>query len=81
MSIVVNTPHSHIGRIIVDQLLAAGAAVTVISRDAERAAPLAARGARVVIGSIDDPATLDAAFEGADQLFRLTHPNFVPHQA
>lgn len=81
MSIVVNTPHSHIGRIIVDQLLAAGAAVTVISRDAERAAPLAARGARVVIGSIDDPATLDAAFEGADQLFWLTPPHFVPHQA
>lgn len=78
MSVVVNTPHSHIGHALVQRLLAAGTAVTVISRDAERGAALAAQGARVVVGALDDAATLTDAFTGADQIFWLTPPNYRP---
>lgn len=78
MSIVVNTPNGHIGRALALHLLDAGAPLTVISRDAERVADLAARGARVVVGSIEDEATLDAAFAGAEQLFWLTPPAYRP---
>ncbi|MEZ4469027.1 MAG: NAD(P)H-binding protein [bacterium] len=78
MSIVINTPNGHIGRALALHLLGAGAPLTVISRDAARVADLAARGARVVVGSIEDAATLDAAFAGAEQLFWLTPPTYRP---
>jgi uncharacterized protein YbjT (DUF2867 family) len=78
MSIVINTPNGTIGRKLALALLDAGEAITVISRDAAKAAALAQRGARVVEGSLDDEATLRAAFEGATAIFWLTPPNLVP---
>lgn len=78
MSIVINTPNGNIGRQLALALLDAGEPITVISRDASKAAALAGRGARVVEGSIDDEATLRAAFEGATALFWLSPPNLVP---
>jgi uncharacterized protein YbjT (DUF2867 family) len=74
MSIVINTPNGNIGRALAEQLLNAGEAVTVISRTADKVAPLVARGARLVQGSIDDAATLDQALTGAKALFWLTPP-------
>lgn len=78
MSIVINTPNGNIGRQLALLLLDAGEAITVISRDAAKAAPLAERGARVVEGSIEDEAVLRDAFEGATGLFWLTPPNLAP---
>jgi len=78
MSIVINTPNGTIGRKLALALLDAGQAVTAISRDTGKAAALAEKGARVVAGSIDDEATLRAAFEGAKALFWLNPPNLAP---
>ncbi|MCY1047665.1 NmrA family NAD(P)-binding protein [Corallococcus sp. bb12-1] len=74
MSIVVNTPNGNIGRPLVEKLLAAGRKVTIISRNPEKVADLAKLGAKVVEGSIDEKATLDAAFQGAEALFWLSPP-------
>lgn len=78
MHIVVNTPGSNIGRPLVASLLAAGEKVTVISRNPGSIAELVEKGAHVVEGSIDDAATLDRAFAGADAVFWLTPPQIRP---
>lgn len=78
MSIVINTPNGTIGRQLAHALLDAGEAITVISRDPDRVADLADRGARVVKGSIEDEATLRDAFTGATGLFWLSPPNLAP---
>ena len=78
MSIVINTPNGNIGRKLALALLDAGEAVTVITRSTAKAAALVEQGARVVEGSIDDEATLRAAFTGAKALFWLNPPNLVP---
>lgn len=78
MSIVVNTPNGNIGRPLVEKLLKAGRKVTVISRTPEKVADLAKLGAKVVQGSIDEQATLDAALAGAEALFWLSPPAFRP---
>lgn len=54
MSIVIDTPNGNIGRASAEQLFAVGESITVISRTADRAAPLVAQGARLVQGAIDD---------------------------
>ncbi|MBL9006063.1 MAG: NAD(P)H-binding protein [Myxococcales bacterium] len=74
MSIVINTPNGNIGRALAEQLLNTGETLTVISRTADKVAPLIERGARLVQGSIDDAATLDQALHGARALFWLTPP-------
>lgn len=78
MSIVVNTPTGHIGSRVVDLLLAAGEKVTVLHRDPEKVRHLADRGVRVVQGSIDDPAAVGRALEGAEALFWVTPPPARP---
>jgi short-subunit dehydrogenase len=50
MSIVINTPTSHIGSKLAARLLDAGEKVTVTSRDKKKVEDLAKRGARVVEG-------------------------------
>ena len=78
MSIVVNTPNGNIGRKLALALLDAGESVTVTSRSAAKAAALAERGARVVEGSLEDEATLRAAFAGAKALFWVNPPTLAP---
>ncbi|RKG92215.1 NAD-dependent epimerase/dehydratase family protein [Corallococcus sp. CA053C] len=81
MSIVINTPNGNIGRPLVQKLLASGRKVTIISRNPEKVSDLVKQGAKLVQGSIEDKATLDAALEGAEALFWLspppTRPDFV----
>lgn len=72
MRITVNTPAGHIGRVVVEQLLAANETVVIISRHPAKVADLVARGAQLVEGSIDDPSVLDRALHGQDALFWLT---------
>lgn len=78
MSIVINTPSGNIGRALTNLLLDAGEKVTIISRHADKVAELTARGARLVVGSIDDPETLREALTGQKQLFWVTPPPARP---
>ncbi|MDY7227833.1 NmrA family NAD(P)-binding protein [Hyalangium rubrum] len=78
MSIVINTPNGNIGRSLAEKLLAAGKKLTLISRNPDKVADLAKRGARVVEGSIDDKAVLERALAGAEALFWLTPPAARP---
>ncbi|MCP3098509.1 NmrA family NAD(P)-binding protein [Myxococcus sp. K15C18031901] len=78
MSIVINTPNGNIGRPLVRHLLAGGARVTLISRSADKVADLVKAGAKLVEGSTDDAAVLDAAFAGATAVFWLTPPAARP---
>ncbi|MCA9575514.1 MAG: NAD(P)H-binding protein [Myxococcales bacterium] len=78
MTILINTPNGNIGRPLAEALLAAGESLVLIQRDASKVADLAARGAKVVEGSVDDPVTLARAFEGVDAVFWLTPPTYRP---
>ncbi|MCU0291168.1 MAG: NmrA family NAD(P)-binding protein [Thermoanaerobaculaceae bacterium] len=76
MSIVITTPTGHIGSKLAEKLLDAGAEVTLLARNPEKVATFAARGAKVLQGSLEDEAFVVAATRGASALFWLTPPNF-----
>jgi uncharacterized protein YbjT (DUF2867 family) len=78
MSIVINTPTSHIGRALATLLLDAGEVVTVLSRDKGKVEDLRKRGAFVIEGSFEDATLLAKALEGAEALFWLTPPPARP---
>lgn len=78
MRIVINTPSGNIGRVVVEQLLAARHDLVLITRHPQKVAAAAAKGARVVCGSLDDEAVLHRAFEGAEALFWVTPISFEP---
>jgi NAD(P)H dehydrogenase (quinone) len=59
-------------------LLAARQPVRAIVRDAEKGAAWAARGCEVAVATIDDAASLAAAFQGSEGVFVLIPPNFDP---
>ncbi|WP_281897580.1 NmrA family NAD(P)-binding protein [Micromonospora humidisoli] len=67
---VITGATGQLGSRIVDQLLArvSAATVGVSVRDVDKAAHLAERGVRVRRGDFTDPATLEQAFAGADQV-------------
>ena len=56
------------GTPVVEQLLAAGRAVRVLTREAERAEHWRARGAAVAVADLGDPASLAAASDGVSQV-------------
>lgn len=69
MSIVVTGATGHLGRLVVEHLLADGVPaeqVVATGRRTERLADLAERGVRVAAVDYDSPETLVAALEGAD---------------
>jgi uncharacterized protein YbjT (DUF2867 family) len=68
--IVVTGATGRLGRKIVEKLLdhVPADTVGVSVRDPDKAAALAGRGVRVRAGDFTDPATLEHAFEGADQV-------------
>ena len=72
---VVNTPNGNIGRPLSERLLAAGCTLTLLSRHPEKVQDLAARGATVQAGNLEDQDFVVAATRGADVLFWLTPPN------
>ena len=73
--IVVTTPTGMIGRQVLDNLLAVGAPVRMIVRDAARLAPSIRERVDIVEGSHGDGATVDRAFAGAEAVFWLPPPN------
>jgi uncharacterized protein YbjT (DUF2867 family) len=68
----------HVGGLIASRLVDAGKRVRGVARHADALAPLARRGAEASTGSIDDPAFLRRALEGARAAFVLLPPNLAP---
>ncbi|TDI42662.1 MAG: NmrA family transcriptional regulator [Acidobacteria bacterium] len=78
MTIVINTPNSHIGRRVTQRLLDSEIAVDIITRNPDKVRDLSAQGASVLVGSCDDQELLTRAFEGAEAVFWLTPPAYRP---
>jgi NAD(P)H dehydrogenase (quinone) len=75
MSIVVTGATGQLGRLIVKHLLSRGVApaeITAVGRNADRLADLAQSGVGTAIIDYNDPATLAAAFAGADALMLVS---------
>lgn len=75
MTLVVTGATGHLGRLVVDQLLAHGASpsdLVAAGRNRERLAALADLGVRTAAIDFDDPASLDAAFAGADKVLLVS---------
>lgn len=72
--IAVTGATGHLGRLVVGQLLekVPAAQLAVVVRDGAKAAEIAARGVAVRVANYDDPATLDAAFAGVDELLLIS---------
>ena len=66
----------HVGHVVVEQLLAAGATVRALGRSAERLAPLASKGAEQRVGLADDPRYLAESFRRADAVFLMLPPDY-----
>ncbi len=64
----------HVGSAAAEALLSQGAAVTAVTRDAERAASLAALGAKVAVADVHDVDGMRAVFRGGTRLFLLNPP-------
>ena len=73
-TILVTGATGTVGCHVVHGLLAAGETVRALSRDAARAHAVLGDTVDVVIGDLDDPATVAAALDGTDRLF-LASPN------
>ena len=69
-----------LGRVAVEDLLERVPAeeVVAVTRDPQRAADLAGRGVAVRRGDYEDPASLRAAFAGADVLLFVSSPDTTP---
>ena len=73
--IVITTPTGQIGRHAVDGLLAAGAPLRVVARDASKLPARVRERAEVIEGSHGDAGVGRRAFEGADAVFWLVPPD------
>jgi uncharacterized protein YbjT (DUF2867 family) len=67
-----------VGGIVAGTLLAEGATVRAVARDAVKASSWAARGCEVAIAEMSDVASLTRAFAGAHGVFVLIPPIFDP---
>src|SRR5690348_7973685 len=67
-----------IGGVVGRTLLAAAQPVRAVVRDANKGKPWAERGCEVAVATIEDAASLEAAFRGAEAVFLLVPPNFDP---
>ena len=65
----------HTGSIAAEKLLATGAKVRVIGRDAKRLERFSRAGAEAVVADMTDAAALEAAFSGARAVYAVMPPN------
>ena len=70
--ILVTGATGRLGRLLVPRLLARGAAVRALTREASRAGDLQAQGAQVAVGDLDDADSLRRALQGVSHLFLLS---------
>lgn len=78
MTIAVTAATGQLGTLVVDALLERTAPdqIVAIARDAAKAEPLAAKGVAVRIASYDDPAALEEALTGIDQVLLISGNEF-----
>jgi NAD(P)H dehydrogenase (quinone) len=67
-----------IGGVVARSLLAAKQPVRAVVRDATKGQAWSDRGCEVALATIEDRASLVAAFQGAEAVFALVPPNFDP---
>lgn len=77
MKYVITGGAGNIARPLAEILLSKGQDVTVIGRNADHLKPLTEKGAKAAIGSVEDPAFLKKAFEGADAVYTMVPPQFA----
>src|SRR3954463_8976290 len=65
--VLVSGATGRVGRLVVDELLRAGVPVRALTRRPERA--MLPASVEVVMGDLTDPASLDAALQGASSVF------------
>ena len=65
----------NVGSLLIPNLTKLGADVRALIRDESKAQGLKEAGVEVVVGDLDQPDTLDAAFQGVDKVFLITPPN------
>jgi uncharacterized protein YbjT (DUF2867 family) len=70
--ILVTGATGNTGSLIVTLLLDKGADVRALVRDEDKAKGLRDAGAEIVVGDLDDPSTLGAAFDGVDKVYLVT---------
>ena len=73
--ILVTGPTGNVGSILIPILTNLGADVRALVRDESKAQGLKDAGVEVVVGDLDKPDTLNAAFRGVDKVFLITPPN------
>ncbi|WP_299289492.1 NAD(P)H-binding protein [uncultured Mucilaginibacter sp.] len=71
MKIIITGSIGNIGKPLTKELVEKGHAVTVISSKAERQKDIEALGAKVAIGTMQDPDFLSATFKGADIVYLM----------
>ena len=64
------------GRVVAEDLLAAGLPVRVIGRSEDRLAPLVARGAEAAVGDVSDADFVARACDGVGGVYHLIPPRF-----
>jgi uncharacterized protein YbjT (DUF2867 family) len=75
MSIVISTPAGNIGKRILEQLLKAGAEISVISRHPEKLSDSVRSSVKVHQGSLTDADFVTKTFRGASAIFWMTPPD------
>ena len=73
--ITVTGATGNIGQLVVPALLAGGAQVTALVRDAQKAEGLKSQGVNIVAGEYADVDAVQKAFEGVDAILMLAPPN------
>ncbi len=73
--ILVTGATGNVGSVLIPNLTSLGADVRALVRDESKAQGLKDAGIEVVVGDLDKPDTLDAAFRGVDKVFLITPPN------
>jgi uncharacterized protein YbjT (DUF2867 family) len=67
--IVVTGATGRTGKVVVEKLLAVGADVRVVSRNAKKLEPFVQQGAVAFVGKVEDPEAMRKAFEGATSVY------------
>ena len=68
------------GRVVADSLLQHGEPVTVIVRSADKGRDWQAKGAKVVVGVLEDAGTLQSVLAGADGAYLLIPPDHTAEE-
>lgn len=77
MKYIITGSLGNISRPVVEQLVAAGHQVTVITSGTHKVKEIEAIGATAAVGSVEDAAFVSDTFKGADAVYLMIPPNFA----